>query len=54
MPQVIEIKGGKCETLFDERDFAYLIEEHMGHEAAEVLPGSHGRIGSLPRGGRGL
>ncbi len=39
MPQVIEIRGGKCETLFDERDFAYLIEEHMGHEAAEYFRG---------------
>lgn len=36
MPLVIEIK---CETLFDERDFAYLIEEHMGHEAAEYFRG---------------
>lgn len=34
MPQVIELKNGKCETLFDERDFAYLIEEYMGHKAA--------------------
>lgn len=39
MPQVIEIKGSKCETLFDEREFAYLIEEHMGHEAAEYFRG---------------
>lgn len=37
MPQVIEIKGGKCETLFDERDFAYLIEQHMGYEAADYF-----------------
>ena len=34
MPQVIELKNGKCETLFNERDFACLIEEDMGHEAA--------------------
>lgn len=26
MPRVIELKGGKIETLFSERDFAYLIE----------------------------
>ena len=32
MPRVIELKGGKIETLFSERDFAYLIEEHMGYE----------------------
>lgn len=37
MPQVIELKNGKCETLFNERDFAYLIEQHMGHEAAEYF-----------------
>lgn len=34
MPQVIELKNGKCETLFNERDFAYLIEQHMGRDAA--------------------
>lgn len=39
MPQVIELKGGKVETIFDERDFAYLIEEHMGHKAAEYFRG---------------
>ena len=37
MPQVIELKNGKCETLFNERDFAYLIEQHMGHEAADYF-----------------
>lgn len=25
MPRVIELKGGKIETLFSERDFAYLL-----------------------------
>ena len=34
MPQVIKLKNGKCETLFNERDFAYLIEQHMGCDAA--------------------
>ena len=34
MPQVIELKNGKCETLFNERDFTYLIEQHMGRDAA--------------------
>lgn len=37
MSQVIELKNGKCETLFNERDFAYLIEQHMGHEAADYF-----------------
>lgn len=37
MPQVIELKNGKCEALFNERDFAYLIEQHMGHEAADYF-----------------
>lgn len=37
MPQVIELKNGKCETLLSERDFAYLIEQHMGHEAADYF-----------------
>lgn len=39
MAQVIELKNGKCEIMSDERDFAYLIEEHMGHEAAEYFRG---------------
>lgn len=37
MPEVIELKNGKCETLFNERDFAYLIEQHMGYEAADYF-----------------
>lgn len=37
MPQVIELKNGKCETLLSERDFAYLIEQHMGYEAANYF-----------------
>lgn len=37
MLQVIELKNGKCETLFNERDFAHLIEQHMGHEAADYF-----------------
>lgn len=37
MPQVIELKGGKVETIFGERDFAYLIEQHMGYEAADYF-----------------
>ena len=37
MPDVIELKNGKCETLFSERDFAYLIEQYMGNEAADYF-----------------
>lgn len=37
MPEVIELKNGKCETLFNGRDFAYLIEQHMGYEAADYF-----------------
>lgn len=37
MPEVIELKNGKCETLLNERDFAYLIEQHMGYEAADYF-----------------
>ena len=37
MTQVIKLKNGKCETLFNERDFAYLIEQHMGYEAADYF-----------------
>lgn len=37
MPQVIEIKGGKVETIFGERDFVYLIEQHMDYEAADFF-----------------
>lgn len=37
MPEVIELKNGKCETLFNERDFAYLIEQHMGYEAEDYF-----------------
>lgn len=39
MPRVIELKGGKVETLLTERDFAYLVEQHMGHEAADYFRG---------------
>lgn len=37
MPTVIKLKNEKCETLFNERDFAYLIEEYMGYEAADYF-----------------
>lgn len=37
MPMVIELKDKKAETIFNERDFAYLIEQHMGYEAADYF-----------------
>lgn len=37
MPSVIELKDGKLDTLFTERDFAYLIEQYMGYEAANYF-----------------
>ncbi len=37
MPRVMELKDGKLETLFSERDFVYLIENYMGHEAADYF-----------------
>lgn len=37
MPTVMELKNGKVETLLSERDFAYLIEQHMGYEAANYF-----------------
>lgn len=37
MPTVMELKNGKVETLVTEQDFAYLIEQHMGHEAADYF-----------------
>ena len=37
MPMVIELKDKKVETIFNERDFAYLIEQYMGYEAADYF-----------------
>jgi len=37
MPNVITLKGGRNETVFDERDFMYLVEEYMGDEARHWL-----------------
>lgn len=34
MPTVMQTSNGKVETLLTERDFAYLIEQYMGYEAA--------------------
>lgn len=37
MPTVMQLSNGKVETLLTERDFAYLIEQHMGYEAADYF-----------------
>lgn len=37
MPMVIELKDKKVATIFEERDFAYLVEQYMGHEAADYF-----------------
>ena len=37
MPRVIKLKDGEVETLFSERDFAYLIEKYMGYEAENMF-----------------
>lgn len=37
MPMVMELKDKNVETIFNERDFAYLVEQYMGHEAADYF-----------------
>lgn len=37
MPRVMKLKDGKMETLFSERDFAYLVGKYMGYEAADYF-----------------
>lgn len=37
MPRVIELVDKKIETLFNRRDFEYLLERCMGYEAVEYL-----------------
>ena len=37
MPTTMELKDGKLETLFSDRDFAYLVEKYMGYEAADYF-----------------
>lgn len=37
MPTVMQLSNGKVETLLTERDFAYLIEQHMGYEADDYF-----------------
>lgn len=37
MPNVITLKDGKNETLFNVDDFIYLIEKYMGYDAANYF-----------------
>ena len=37
MPTVMQLSNGKVETLLTERDFAYLIVQHMGYEADDYF-----------------
>jgi len=39
MPRVIKLIDDKVETIFSERDFAYLVEKYMGYEAADIFRG---------------
>lgn len=37
MPRVITLKDGRCETLFSNRDFEYLIKKYMGCESVQFF-----------------
>ena len=37
MANVIQLKSGRCETVFDLEDLLRLIEEHMGDETRRLL-----------------
>lgn len=52
MPTVMELKNGKVETLLSERDFAYLIEQHMGYEAADYFRSLMEELEDYRKGGR--
>ena len=52
MPTVMELKNGKVETIFSERDFAYLIEQNMGYEAADYFRSLMEELEHYRQGGR--
>ena len=35
MPRVLKLSDNKIETLFDAKDFEYLIDKYMGYEAVQ-------------------
>jgi len=37
MAKVIALKDGRCETLFSNRDFEYVIEKYMGYESVQFF-----------------
>ena len=37
MPRVLKLSDDKIETLFDDRDFEWLIDKYMGYEAARYF-----------------
>lgn len=37
MPRVLKLSDDKIETLFDAKDFEYLIDKYMGYEAVQYF-----------------
>lgn len=37
MPRVLKLSDDKIETLFDAKDFEYLIDKYMGYEAIQYF-----------------
>lgn len=37
MPRVLKLSDDKIETLFDAKDFEYLIDRYMGYEAVQYF-----------------
>ena len=37
MPRVLKLRDDKKETLFDAKDFEYLIDKYMGYEAVQYF-----------------
>lgn len=37
MPRVLKLSDGKIETLFDAKDFEYLIDKYMGYEVVQYF-----------------
>lgn len=37
MPRVLKLSDDKIETLFDAKDFEYLIDKYMGYEAVQCF-----------------
>lgn len=37
MPRVLKLSDNKIETLFDAKDFEYLIDKYMGYEAGQYF-----------------